>query len=143
MNEASLTRVKLPVFELLLGKPERLRQVALADPTMEDFERLQFTAIDFLALDELNEDSYYSIRPRFSVPSTATPAAITYCLWKFTRELYINPARDKADLSAWLDAGMPTLVQRKSLAGIYKESKNPETLTVSNEGKILGVCHFS
>lgn len=55
-------------------------------------------------------------------------AQASRCLWLLAKELYINPEHDRADLSAWLDDGVPFSLQRSSKHALIRLSQREEAI---------------
>jgi len=129
------------IYELLTDDPERLRRLMLANPSFAEFNKLAKLKVskdDKLVI--LADSSYEGSKPTIIANGGHSAAVIAYGLWLFTRELYLES--DRADLSAWLDEGLPFELGNVSKRDLISISKTPRVTSIKSANySTLGVIH--
>lgn len=132
MNDSLPRQARAAIFGLFMGEPEILRALALKEPGIEGL----LSQLNWDDEDIPEENLFYSgPRPHLFLLQQERGVLI-YGLWLFARELYLSP--DRADLSAWLDEGLPFTYELVSKGSFLRMSKIMNGVPLHNEQGRLG-----
>lgn len=126
-----------------------LRRVLLTQDISKLIDFTGHYAKDDSALAWANTAPFYSdLRPSVSIAQNVSgieaERRVSAAVWVLIRELYINPARDRADLSAWIDDGLPFQLERLSRLALISHGKTPGAIQLHSKelGHLTAVATF-
>ncbi len=142
MNSSSLAP-RVFIDRLLEGDPQELRALVLANPSLEQFKKLsKLSTKTDETLVSSGESAYVGAAPKLYLNSELSPAVVAYGLWLFARSVYLELTHDRADLSAWLDNGLPFSLEKTSRVQMLKLKTTGSSIPVNSVAKTVGVVHF-